>query len=282
MKKMIFLGMLVAVMLTGCESYRYADQWTAENFTMVDASSESIGEENPLLSEILEENKQHLVKNFDRKSQVYLLWQNFDELEILQIEDYGKSNMEEGMSDAYYNRKDNTIYVTSAGIAKGRDELTQTICHEAVHALTWTDQLDPMLAEGIADFYALRVLSSEGIQYDLAYVNQTSVVLYLDACYPEEFLELAMSGKLPERIDHDLGKPGMGQKLMDAVAAEHYYGVLNPDSDKCYEAAEAQFDILAHLARKTAIDPEMAIGILESYGLPHETYFKNLIKRTRE
>lgn len=280
MKKIVvFLGILM-VFLTGC-GYKYADRWQIGNFTIEDAYAASPGLENSELAEILTEDKGYIASTLNRDALPYLLWQNYDEVEILQVESFGETNMSEETADAYYSRKDNTIYVTDSAIHKGHDYLIGTVCHELMHTLTWTENFDSMLSEGIADFYTMQILLVNGISYDMTYASPASAVFFLDACYPREFLELAMSGKLVDRIDQDLGKKGIGRKLTDAISATYYYDAIAPDTEKCYEAANVQLEILAHLATKTEIDPDMAINLIEGYHMDDQEYFTDIIKKAR-
>lgn len=273
----IFLGMLV-VFLTGC-GYKYADSWQPIDFRIEDAYSDDPGVIDAELEEILEESKGYIEEVIDRRVDNYLLWQNFDEVEILRISTSSESNMLDS-SDAYYNRKDNTIYVKDDYVEHNHEYTIGTVCHELIHVLTWTEKLDSMLSEGVADLYAARIMRMHGMEYEDNYINQVMVALWLEACYPEDFLNSLMTDRLSDKIDHDLGKVGAGEKLNAAEAMVYYYGIIEPDQEKCHAAILAQFDILAHLAAKTRITQDMAIDLVKGYNLDQkeEEYFIKIIK----
>ena len=283
MKKIMILGIILVFFLTGCDDYyKYADNWRVpRQFSIEDAYSEDPGVDNMQLSEMLKSCKSSLSKVIDRKSTKYLLWQNFNEVEILMITKDSTNNLSEGV-DAYYNRDDNTIYVLTEAMNKDQSYLRGVICHELVHTLTWSEKLDSLLSEGIADLYAARALGTYGDHYEISYLNATFATLCLESCYGDNLLRLAVAGELPAEIDQDLGKVGLGYKLNESLSAVYYYSFIEPNEDNCHEALLAQFDILSHLVAKKGQgqDQLMVIDLIGSYDLSEkeQEYFVKIIK----
>ena len=281
MKKITILG-IILVFLTGC-GYKYADSWQApREFSIEDAYSEDPGVPDIRLSEMLESCKSSLSQVIDRESTSYLLWQNFDEVEVLMMTKRDSINNLSEDVDAYYNRDNNTIYVLDEATKKSPSYLLGVMCHELVHALTWSDKLNSLLSEGIADLYAARALGSHGVHYDMSYLNATSVALCLESCYGDCFLELAVTGELSNKVDQDLGKAGLGQKLDETLSTVYYFSLVDPNESACHEALLAQFDILSHLVAKKGQgqDQLMVIDLIGSYDLSEkeQEYFVKIIK----
>ena len=277
MRKILIILGIMLVFLTGCD-YKYAGSWQSpRQFDIEDAYSKDPGVADRQLSEMLSSCKSSLSLVLDRKATSYLLWRNFDEVNIRLINRESENNLSEN-SDAYYDRNDNTIYVLEETTEKGQNYMLGVICHELVHALTWSDSLNSMLSEGIADAYAARALEPHGIHYEITYLNATFVVLCLESCYGSDLLELAISGKLPDKIDQDLGKTGMGQKLDQTLSAVYYFDYMAPDESNFRAALLAQCDILSHLAAATGRGQSTVKDLVGSYELPEQEYFFKVIE----
>ena len=151
----------------------------------------------------------------------YLNWERFNE--ISEIRWFKSPELVGEFSDSYafYDRNLNTVIVCPTFFELDGERGAYAIIHELMHSLTCVKEAkkdeENLLAEGVADFTAAKVLADIDINCNITYENEVNCIRWLTSLYGIDFVvEKICKGEMADFIDEQAGD-GSGARLYECL-----------------------------------------------------------------
>ena len=289
--RLVCLAMMVLLLLSGCdfeaiETYRYADNWDNKIvFEWFDGTPVD-KEKSKELKSLLKECKQMIYKTSLQQEFPYWNWKKLKNLKNIYsssgIKLENGNNLNSGIYAKYFVTLNEVAILPDSSFVT-KQTLKGFIIHELIHCLTYDPQKNikySQILEGVADFYALKVCEQYNIQYSIVYLQETWVLTQLFNIFGEEIaMKAIINGNLNSKID-SLTKPGMGQKVQEALTVLVNADTLYPDcSAQAMDAMTRVLqDIIGHCIKNaTCTEKKEMIDFYKNHLIIKENYFYSIL-----
>lgn len=296
MKKVIFLFLAVAILMTGCANkvdYKYADNWKPDDVKITRyecndefyAHAEDINTDVTPIKEMLSEYFKG--KDFD--------WDNFAKVKTMKNVTVKTEEIQDLSEDflmmlnsysAMYDDDTKEIYLFPFFFEGDTDAQLHALVHELIHALVSTGHENyTRLEEGLVDCYTCSFMEALGWTPQPVYLGEIIAINWLNSVFgEEEVLRATKNGEIGALVDQAT-KSGMEKKLSDAMIMVH--NGFSFTDEEITEAVNVEFDILSHVAQSQKKGDEAnywlqyANAAYGSIGINMDTkYFEDLLERS--